>query len=200
MALIVPLVGALAAALIRLLPVLLYYFPILHRIWRQYAAQRDAATPGASRSTNNRSTVESRYLRMDLDHRTGAISGSVIAGRFSGRDLKSMRLEELVELHRDCRRDDPDSATLLEAYLDRVHGSGWRQTEQAGAKNESRTTHSGDMSREEAYEILGLAPGAAREAVVEAHRRLMQKVHPDRGGSDYLAAKINKAKDVLLGR
>ena len=55
------------------------------------------------------------------------------------------------------------------------------------------------MTREEAMEILGLKEGATREDVVKAHRRMMQKVHPDRGGSDYLASQINKAKDTLLG-
>ena len=54
------------------------------------------------------------------------------------------------------------------------------------------------MSFEEAYAILGLSSGADAEAIKEAHRRLMVKLHPDHGGSDYLATKINRARDVLL--
>jgi DnaJ-class molecular chaperone len=132
---------------------------------------------------------------MHLDHTTGEISGLVVAGRFAGRDLQSMTLDELVKLYQQCAGDDQDSAVLLEAYLDRVHGQTWRQ---AGQRSSSKRGHNG-MTAAEAYEVLGLAPGASREAIIEAHRRLMQKVHPDRGGSDFLAANVNRAKEVLLG-
>lgn len=190
---IVPLLGALVAGIVRLLPVLMQFFPLLQRLWRQRASQQTAGSSGGSRSS-----VQSRYLRMQLDHRTGEISGAVVAGPFSGRDLQSMKLNELLQLYRDCARDDQDSVALLEAYLDRVHGHAWRQgNRQSGSS--SKADGSG-MTAAEAYEVLGLAPGASREAIVEAHRRLMQKVHPDRGGSDFLAANVNRAKEVLLGR
>jgi hypothetical protein len=190
---IIPIIGALVAAVVRLLPVLLQFFPLLHRLWRQHASQ-----PAAGPSGSNRSTVESKYLRMHLDHTTGEISGLVVAGRFAGRDLQSMTLDELVHFYQHCAQDDQDSAVLLEAYLDRVHGQTWRQGTQQ-SDSSSRRGHNG-MTAAEAYEVLGLAPGASREAIIEAHRRLMQKVHPDRGGSDFLAANVNRAKEVLLGR
>jgi len=188
---IIPIIGAIVAAAVRLLPVLLQFFPLLQRLWRQHAAQQAAGPSGS-----NRSTVESKYLRMQLDHATGEISGWVVAGRFAGRDLQSMTLDELVQLYEHCAGDDQDSAVLLEAYLDRVHGQIWRQ---AGQHSSSKRGQNG-MTAAEAYEVLGLAPGASREAIIEAHRRLMQKVHPDRGGSDFLAANVNRAKEVLLGR
>ena len=98
----------------------------------------------------------------------------------------------------DCRFTDPQSAQLLEAYLDRIHPS-WREDVSRGEKTMSAGPD-GRMSIAEAWEILGLEPGAGDEAIRRAHRELMLKLHPDRGGSTYLAAKINEAKDVLLAR
>ena len=89
---------------------------------------------------------------------------------------------------------------LLQAYLDRVHGDDWRQRANGGREQPRDPGHAGEMSREEALQILGLGADAGEAEIVEAHRRLMQKLHPDRGGSAYLAARINLAKDILLGK
>lgn len=143
------------------------------------------------------SEVTTRFLRMVLDHDSGAMDGEVLEGAFVGRRLEELDEAELFALWRECRTADAQSAAVLEAFLDRTLGEAWREA--AGA--EAGRTGAGAaeaMSREDAYAILGLAPGASADEVREAHHRLMQKVHPDHGGSNYLAAKINRAKELLL--
>jgi DnaJ-domain-containing protein 1 len=129
------------------------------------------------------------------------MSGEVLEGRFAGRRLDDLELDELVELWRECQGTDRQSAALLEAYLDRSQGEAWREAAGAAASGEDAGAggDGGAMSQDEAYSILGLEAGASKDEVREAHRRLVQKVHPDHGGSNYLAAKINQAKDLLLG-
>jgi hypothetical protein len=146
------------------------------------------------------STVATPFLRMTLDHDTGSMTGTILRGRFSGMRVEELGSADLVALLRECRAEDEEGARLLEAYLDRVHPD-WREElggERAGSSGSGARSTSGDMTVEEAYSILGLAPGADAEAIKEAHRRLMVKLHPDHGGSDYLATKINRARDVLL--
>ncbi|QJD30520.1 J domain-containing protein [Methylococcus geothermalis] len=185
---VLPLAGAVFAVLLRLLPALLPLLPVLQRLWRRKTF--DAAEA---------SVVETPFLRMRLDRTTGEIRGEILAGRQAGRQLYDLSPAELRQLHAELTRADAESARLLGAYLDRVMGAGWRAGTGAGADDAGTGSFaSGKMSRSEALAILGLKEGAQRDAVVEAHRRLMQKLHPDRGGSDYLAAKINQAKDVLL--
>ena len=148
------------------------------------------------------STVNTAFLRMTLDHDTGSMEGTILRGRFSGMRLEELAMADLLSLLRECRAEDEEGARLLEAYLDRLHPD-WRDElagERAGSGRGSARPSSGDMTVDEAYAILGLSPGADPEAVKEAHRRLMVKLHPDHGGSDYLATKINRARDVLLQR
>ena len=148
------------------------------------------------------STVATPFLRMTLDHDTGSMTGTILRGRFSGMRVEELGSGDLLALLRECRAEDEEGARLLEAYLDRVHPH-WRDElagERAGGSTggSSARSTSGDMTVDEAYAILGLSPGADAEAIKEAHRRLMVKLHPDHGGSDYLATKINRARDVLL--
>jgi len=146
------------------------------------------------------SGVETEWLSMSLDHDTGETDGSVRKGPFAARRLGDLSLPELLSLLADCRADDPQSAALLEAYLERVHPD-WRAQAEADAAR-SRTgggPGSGTMTRDEAHEILGLEPGASAAEIRAAHRELMKKLHPDHGGSSALAAQVNAAKDLLLG-
>lgn len=187
---------ATIGALVALLPRLIWYVPLLGGIYRRYRAAR--STLGGATPRGQASQVETRFVRMSLDHDSGEIDGLVLDGRFKGARLSELPIPQLVELLRECRLADTESARLVEAFLDRTHGDEWRAA--AGDTGDGTNDPSGGtpMSPEEAYEILGLAPGASEEEIVAAHRRLMQKLHPDRGGSGYLAAKINQAKDLLL--
>jgi hypothetical protein len=156
------------------------------------------AIGGARRkSPGQTSRVVTDFLDMELDHDSGDMRGKVLRGMFAGRTLASLKPVELALLWQDCRLADPGSAQLVEAYLDRVHPT-WREDV---ARGEARMSGGPDgrMSAEEAREILGVGPDADEDAIRRAHRELILKLHPDRGGSTYLAAKVNEAKDVLLG-
>ncbi len=151
----------------------------------------------AHKSPGQTSRVETDYLEVELEHDTGAVRGSVRKGAFAGRDFESLTPAEMALLWRDCRFSDPQSAQVLEAYLDRAHPT-WRDDMERADGGGSDTGSTG-MTRAQALEVLGLREGATEEGIRRAHRELMLKMHPDRGGSTYLAAKINEAKDVLLG-
>ena len=181
----------IAALLLPLLPLLLLMLLRSRALWRRMKA---AAGPTAGQA----SEIATRFLKMTLDHDSGEMSGEVRDGRFAGRRLEQLDLADLVELWRECRAEDAQSAAVLEAYLDRTQGEAWREAAGAAPGGNGAAAGGGPMTREEAYGILGLEPGAGEAEIREAHRRLMQKVHPDHGGSNYLAAKINEAKELLL--
>jgi hypothetical protein len=152
--------------------------------------------PGSSKT----SVVETDLLRMRLDHATGEVEGEVKAGAFAGRELASLGLRDLLSLLDEARREDPRSVPLLEAYLDRRQPD-WREGGPAGqADAASPPSGMGAMDERTALEILGLEPGADEEAIRAAHRRLMARLHPDHGGSSYLASQLNRARDYLLKR
>lgn len=157
--------------------------------------REDGARQG-QRSTGGQSVVETRFLRMTLDHETGEMAGRVLAGRFSGRTLDTLSLDQLLVLLNDVADVDDDSTALLRAYLDRNYGTDWEQPRRG---DQNADGLSGEMSRSDAYAILGLDEGASEEQIIAAHGRLIQRLHPDRGGSTFLAAKINQARDLLLG-
>ncbi|MBT6589939.1 MAG: molecular chaperone DnaJ [Rhodospirillaceae bacterium] len=155
---------------------------------------------GGGPSGGRSSDVETEYLRMSLDHDSGAMRGEVLQGTFAGRDLNDLSLDQLLDLLGECQRHDSEAAQILEAYLDRSQGPEWRQNGGGGNYEDASRPSSagGSMSVDEAREVLGLDINPSPHEIREAHKRLMLKYHPDKGGSSYLAAKINQAKDILL--
>jgi hypothetical protein len=190
--------GALVPLLIRVLN-LVQMFPALQRLARSLGLGLPAGLGGGAASAGGAqaSSIRTRYLEMRLDHETGAMDGTVLDGPFQGRRLGELEMGELLRLVEFYRESDAQSAAVLETFLDREHGEGWRERHGAGSGPAAATDDR--LTEAEAWAILGLEPGADEEAIRAAHRRLMQRFHPDRGGSDYLAAKINAAKRLLLG-
>ncbi len=163
------------------------------RVLRNILKTARGPTPGQG------SEVRTRFVLMRLDHDTGDMDGTVREGPYSGRVLSTMVFRDLLELYR-ASTVDPQSAQVLQAYLERMHGEAWQAHMAAGGASQDSgpAPNAGPMSRDEACAILGVSRDAGPEEIKQAHRRLMKQVHPDHGGSDYLAARINEAKEVLL--
>ncbi len=190
--------AALAFARSLLVPLLIFLASILLArggpLWQRLKAAT-GPSPGQT------SEITTRYLRMTLDHDSGAMNGEILEGQFAGGRLDDLDLPQLLALLQECAANDGQSASVLEAYLDRTQPDDWRAAAgaDAGPAGDRAGQGPGIMTREEAYAVLGLQEGAGEKEIREAHRRLMQKIHPDLGGSNYLAAKINQAKSLLLG-
>ncbi len=153
--------------------------------------------PWSQKTPGQRSRVATGMLAMELDHDTGRMDGEVLAGLQKGKQLSALSEAELRNLHELCRNAADQSLALLEAWLDRSKPD-WRGDWGQSASRGGAVAGGGAMPREEALAVLGLKAGAGPADIRAAHRRLMKEFHPDKGGSDYLAAKINQAKDVLL--
>ncbi|MEE2981349.1 MAG: molecular chaperone DnaJ, partial [Pseudomonadota bacterium] len=162
--------------------------PVIMRMFRGFGKVRPS--PGQS------SDVETEYLKMVLDHDSGEMTGTVLKGDFASRDLDGLGLDQLLDLFETCLAADEKSAQVLEAYLDRSRHTEWRD---AMDSRQGGGNRGAPMTAEEARDILGVGADAGDDKIKEAHRELMKQNHPDHGGSTYLAAKINQAKDLLLG-
>ncbi|MCA6117282.1 DnaJ domain-containing protein [Bradyrhizobium sp. WSM 1738] len=163
--------------------------------WSPFGQSIGGIFGGGQRSSGQASRVRSQFLEMTLDHDSGELSGRIVDGPNAGRSLDEFDLPQLIAM---TAAFDAESVALLESYLDRRFPA-WRQNAQGDtAGGQRRTAASGKMTNEEAYQILGLQPGAGRDDITRAHRTLMKKLHPDQGGSTYLAARVNEAKDTLL--
>ena len=161
--------------------------PLIQRLLHFY--RRAKATSGPT--PGQISEVETEFVQMSIEHDSGQMSGTVLKGTFAGQKIELMELIELEQLLQECQ-SDPQSVSVLEAFLDRTFD--WRN----GSTGNKQTPSNTGMTQEEALEILNLSANATEKEIIEAHKRLMQRIHPDRGGSSYLAAQINRAKDVLL--
>jgi DnaJ domain len=184
------------------------WFALPLAFFAYFALLRSPGGDARQQAENARlANVRTALLEMSLDQATGALSGHVLAGTFSGRDLGTLTRAELGVLWRECRAGEAQSRQLLEAYLDRRWPE-WRSEmprASSGSSQDGRQT--GDvaavrtpMTRQEAFDVLGLSASAGLEDIKTAHRNLMKRLHPDQGGSNYLAAKINEAKEVLTGK
>ncbi|HLN24494.1 MAG TPA: DnaJ domain-containing protein [Patescibacteria group bacterium] len=168
----------------------------VHRLYRTMRGRIGRMANGRA-SAGGMSQVDTCFLSMRLDHDSGSLSGEVMDGPYRGRKLAELSFDEAMDLHRQCAAD-AQSVQVLEAWLERVWPD-WRERLRAAAEPPPPPENSGAMSRGEAFAVLGLTPDASPAEVKAAYRRLMSVLHPDHGGSDYLAAKINQAKTLLLG-
>ncbi|MBR0682791.1 molecular chaperone DnaJ [Roseomonas eburnea] len=169
---------------------LAFFAPLLVQAWRSWRSARTFSR-GGQPQPGQQSRVTTATLEMVLHHDSGRMTGTVTRGRFEGADLGDLDLPALRALLADCAAEDAESVPLLEAWLDRSHPD-WRA-------EAPRPPAEGPMTRADALAILGLAEGATEEDIRAAHRRLMRAAHPDQGGSAWLAARLNAARDLLLG-
>ncbi|MBU2713227.1 molecular chaperone DnaJ [Zooshikella harenae] len=148
--------------------------------------------PGLSSS---QSEVTTERLRMILDHALGTIDGTVLTGRYAQQMLSSLSIEAIAELYNTCPEHDTDSRQLLDTYLRKMRHDEWQDYQQQHGQQQG---FQAEMSIEEAAQILGVSISATRDEIINAHRHLMHSIHPDKGGSSYLASKLNQARDILL--
>lgn len=187
----------------RLFP-FLRYFPLFKGLYQKAKAKKNSGS-------SKRSTVETSLLKMTLDHESGEVDGELLDTVSKGKYLSDFGLPDLVALYILADKQYPDSVEVLAAYLDRKYGADWRESANAGNSSQSSDSknsssqnsgpnagESVEMTVIEAYAILGLDLNATEEEIIAAHRKLMLKLHPDKGGSNYLASKINWAKDLLM--
>jgi hypothetical protein len=159
--------------------------------------RRNRSVQRTTKSEGRKSTVRSASLEMELDHDTGEIDGRVLTGHFQGAHLSSLSEEELLSFYREIC-SDADSVSLLTSFLDRYHPD-WRdRVDSESFDRAAGSSGFAEMTKQEAYQILGLEPGASQEEIHQAWRRLIKAVHPDHGGSPFLSAKINAARDLLM--
>jgi len=183
------LIGAAMTQVMRFAPLLVRLFPAAKNL---FAGSVNSASPSQSQ-------VQTATLTMTLDHVSGIMDGQVLTGEFTGRQLQSLSLDELKVLYLHCQQHDEEAARLLMSFIARERADSWDDTHDQQSNHHSPSAaSSGPMGRTEALQLLGLEENPERKDIVAAHRSLMGKFHPDKGGNTYLATKLNTARDVLL--
>lgn len=161
-------------------------------LFRRFRGIFSRSSTSQTRHSGQTSKLQTSYFEMILDHDSGDLNGKILLGHFAGRQLSQLELPKLLELLAECQSDQ-DSVNVLIAYLDRVHPD-WQDQ----VSSTHNTIETNTLNEQQALAILGLETNASKQDIIDAHRRLIQKVHPDRGGSTYLAARINEAKSFLI--
>ena len=179
-------VGAAVVPFLRRSFSLLRYLPYLARLM----SMSSTAHANSNASGSQQTETSTQELRMRLDHESGDIYGEVLVGRHEGRALSDLSPMEIKELHLALK--ETESRRLLEAYADRYHPT------ILDPQAEGSPTVSPEMTHGRALKVLGLSTAATKDEIVAAHRRLIQRMHPDRGGSSFLAAELNAAKKFLM--
>jgi len=178
---IVAAIGALLTLVPRAIRLIMGLWPALSPYFRRY-------------QQNKQSSMQTRFLSLQINLLSGELQGEVLEGRYKGEKLQAMMIPQLCELLQEYQQQDGESAALLMAYMQRMHPDWKPDTENTS----HYTADTSAMTEQQARDILGVSESATKSEIIKAHKRLMQKLHPDRGGSDYLAVQINKAKEVLL--
>jgi hypothetical protein len=178
--------GALATFR-QMLPLLLRYMPMFTQAYSHF---------GPKGKPPNASTVSSKIVEMTLDHMTGKLSGKVLDGSFKGHELDELSHKDLQDIYQYCVQADMNSAKLLESYLQERFGEQYIHKSETNDDKPNRTYD--EMNISEALQVLGLEEDPDPDEIINAYRKLIQKLHPDRGGNEYFAAKANQAREVLL--
>ena len=188
---VIGIIGALLPLITRFAP-LLRFLPMVKKLF-------DRSPNGAYSSASGASQVNTPTLQMTLDIQTGKMDGLILAGGFSGRKLSELSRMELRGFYDECLQQDPDAVRLLDAYVQREYAEQWQSTAD-NQQSQKPPNANGQMSAKEACLILGIKESQAKEraVIVSAHRQLISKLHPDKGGNAYLATKVNQARDILL--
>lgn len=184
-------IGGLIAAAWRMAPLLVRFYPQIRQLLNKVA-------PGVAGGTGNVSKVTTAMLVMSLDHATGRIDGEITAGKFKNQTLSQLSFDEILQFYQICEKQDREALRLLQAFLEREFPEQWQQATGANQTGNEPPGQNGAMSVAEAWEILGLAPGADKATISATHKKLMGRLHPDKGGSNFLASRVNQAKDRLL--